>query len=312
MPGPGKNKPSVLLAVSKTKLAIFGAGGRLGAALAREYAEDFSVVAWGRADVDLADPAAVAALVRRTEPDLVINCAAMTNVDTCETEPELARRVNAEAAGAMAAAAQQVGARLVHISTDYVFSGEASTPYAEDDTPEPISIYGLTKREGEQAALAAGPRHAVVRVSWVFGPDRESFIDKALHTARRGQPVQAVDDKFSSPTYTLDVAGVLRVLLEDEAPGGVYHICNQGVCTWRDWAQEAINAAIRLGVDIRTSTVEPLKLEDIKAMVGRRPVYTPMSCQRIEALNEKPVRPWQEAVGDYVRFLRDAGRLGVD
>ena len=291
-------------------MVIFGAGGRLGAALAREYAGQRDVRAFGRQAADLSEPESVAALVREEKPSVVINCAAMTNVDACETERDLARTVNADAAGALARACTDLGARLVHISTDYVFSGNAKEPYDEEAEPDPVSWYGQTKLEGEEQVLAAGDRHAVVRVAWVFGPDRDSFVDKALQQSLRGEPVKAVADKWSSPTYTLDVAEALRALFDADAPGGVYHICNRGVCTWRDWAEEGIRAAAALGLPVKTAEVEPLKLSDIKAMVARRPVYSPMACGRIEGLLGHPLRSWQEAVGAYVRLLAESGRLG--
>lgn len=296
--------------MTRKKLLVFGAGGRLGSALARAYAAESDVVAFGRQEADFSKPDAVAALVRREEPGLVINCAAMTNVDECETARDLARVVNADAAGALARACTEAGARLLQISTDYVFSGEASAPYDEDAEAAPISWYGETKLEGERLVMSAGGHHAVVRVSWVFGPDRDSFIDKALQTSLRGEPVRAVDDKWSSPTYTLDISEALRALFPDDAPGGVYHVCNRGVCTWREWAQEGIDAAAALGLPVKTRQVEPLKLSDITVMVARRPVYTPMGCTRLETLVGKPLRSWQDALGDYVRLLADAGRLG--
>jgi dTDP-4-dehydrorhamnose reductase len=186
-------------------------------------------------------------------------------------------------------------------------------PYAEDARPDPISWYGETKRQCEEQVLAAGDRHAIVRVAWVFGPDRDSFVDKALQTALRGEPVKAVADKWSSPSYTLDIAEALRVLWRsDNAPGGIYHVCNRGVCTWRDWAEEGINAAAALGLPVKTREVEPLKLADITAMVAQRPVYTPMTCTRIEGLLGRPLRSWQEAVADYVRLLSEEGRLHID
>jgi len=292
------------------KMLVFGAGGRLGAALAREYAAEWDVRAFGRAEADLSKPASVADIVHREKPSVVINSAAMTNVDVCETERDLARTVNADAAGDLARACTDTGARLVHISTDYVFSGRAETPYDEDAAPDPISWYGQTKLEGDEQVMNAGDRHAVVRVSWVFGPDRDSFVDKALQTSLRGEPVRAVADKWSSPTYTLDVAEALRALFDDGAPGGVYHVCNRGVCTWRDWAEEGIKAAADLGLPVKTTEVEPLKLSDITAMIAARPVYSPMSCTRIEGLLGRPLRSWQESVRAYVRLLSDQGRLG--
>ena len=294
----------------RPKMIVFGAKGRLGAALAREYSGDWDVLALGRTDGDLSDPAAAAAIVRAEKAAVVINSAAMTNVDVCESERDLARTVNADAAGAIARACTDSGARLIHISTDYVFSGNATEPYVEDAKPDPISWYGQTKLEGEEQVQSAGERHAVVRVSWVFGPDRDSFVDKALQQSLRGEPVKAVADKWSSPTYTLDVAGALGALFGAESPGGVYHVCNRGVCTWRDWAEEGIKVAGEMGLPVKTRTVESLKLADIKAMVAKRPVFSPMSCHRIESLMARHLRTWQEAVADYVRLLADSGRLG--
>lgn len=283
------------------KIVILGAGGRLGAALAREYAGHHDVLAWGRKEADLTGPDRVAEKVREAKPDIVINCAAMTNVDECETERDKARVVNAEAPGAVAKVAEEIGARCIHISTDYVFSGEKIEPYNEDDEPNPVSWYGNTKLEGERVVIAAGPRHAVVRVSWVFGPDRDSFVDKALQTALRGETVKAVADKWSSPSYTLDIALALRALMAPDASGGIYHVCNGGVCTWQDWAVEAIKAAEQAGLLPAGIKVEPLKLGDISAMIARRPVHTVMTCKRIEKLLGRPMRSWQDAVDEYVR-----------
>jgi len=298
--------------MDKKKLLLFGARGRLGAALARAYGEDWNVVALGRKEGDLSAPETAASMVRREKPAVVINSAAMTNVDVCETERGLASTVNADAPGALARACTDCGARLIHISTDYVFSGNASKPYDEHAAPDPISWYGQTKLQGEEQVLSAGDQHAVIRVSWVFGPDRDSFVDKALQSSLRGEPVKAVADKWSSPTYTLDVAEALRALFNAEAPGGVYHVCNRGVCTWRDWAEEGINAAAELGLPVKTTSVDPLKLADIKAMVAPRPVYSPMTCERIEGLLGQPLRSWQDAVHSYVHLLADQGRLKVD
>ena len=296
----------------RPKILIFGAKGRLGAALARTYADECEVHALGRAEGDLSDPAACANRVRAEQPAIVINSAALTNVDVCETERDLASTVNADAAGALAGACTEVGARLIQISTDYVFSGQAQEPYAEDAAPEPISWYGQTKLEGEQQVMAADGQHAVVRVAWVFGPDRDSFVDKAVQTSLRGEPVKAVADKWSSPSYTLDIADALRALFAPSAPGGIYHVCNRGVCTWRDWAEEGITVAAALGAPVQTRTVEPLRLADIAAMIAKRPVYSPMSCARIEALLGRAMRSWQEAVADYLRLLGEEGRLRAD
>ncbi len=296
--------------MNRTKILILGARGRLGSALARDYAPDYDVVACGRSEADLSCPDAAAALVRTSAPDIVVNCAAATNVDVCEVEREMAEAVNSTAPAAIARACAEAGARMIHISTDYVFSGDATRPYTETDAPEPLSWYGETKRRGEVRVLEVSERHAVVRVAWVFGPDRDSFVDKGLQLALCGEPVRAVADKTSSPTYTLDAAGALRVLFQPDVAGGVYHLCNRGICSWRDWVQQAIDAAVGLGLTVLTRHVEPLRLADIPAMVARRPVNSAMSCARLDSLLGEPLRPWQEAVSDYVQLLRQSGRLG--
>ena len=148
-------------------------------------------------------------------------------------------------------------------------------------------------------------------MSWVFGPDRDSFVDKALQAALRGEPVRAVADKWSSPTYTLDAADALRAFFADEAPGGVYHLCNRGVCTWREWAQAGIDAAVAAGLHVATTAVEPLRLADLTAMVAPRPVYSAMSCGKLESLLGRPLRPWAEAVADHVKRQADAGQLAA-
>jgi dTDP-4-dehydrorhamnose reductase len=283
------------------RIVVLGAGGRLGAALARDYAADHEILAWGRQEADLSDPERVADMVRQAAPDFVINSAAMTNVDECEKERGKSELVNAAAPGSVAKAATAVGARMIHISTDYVFSGEKTAPYTEEDEPAPVSWYGVTKLAGERVVMDADRRHAVVRVSWVFGPDRDSFVDKAVQTAMRGELVKAVADKWSSPAYTVDIGEALKVLLDSNAPGGVYHVCNSGICTWMDWAAEAIAVAERAGILGPGHQVEPLRLADITAMIARRPVHSSMTCRRIETLLGRPMRTWQDAVAEYVR-----------
>jgi len=292
------------------KIIVLGAGGRLGAALAREYAVEHEVLALGRADADLAKPETVADVIAACAPDIVINCAAMTNVDVCEAERSLALMINADAPGAIARAASRRDARVIHISTDYVFSGEQTEPYTEDSVAEPVSWYGETKLRGERAVQSEGEHHAVVRVSWVFGPDRDSFVDKALQASLKGEPVKAVADKWASPTYTLDLVDALRPFLTPQPAGGIYHACNTGICTWQDWAQEAIDAAVAQGLQPKTMSVDALRLADIKAMVARRPAFSPMSCGRIEALLGRPLRPWRAAVRAYVRDSYGTKRFG--
>src|SRR5205823_1169437 len=159
------------------KIVITGSGGRLGAALTREYREKFDVIAFNHAQLDLAKPDQVREKLSPLEFDLLINCAAMTNVDLCEEQPDQALRVNAEAPGLLAEICRDKKAKLIHFSTDYVFDGEKREPYHESDPANPLSVYGESKRAGEENVIAVSEQSLVVRVSWVFGPHRPSFVD---------------------------------------------------------------------------------------------------------------------------------------
>ena len=202
------------------KIAILGAGGRLGAALAREWSVADEVLPFARADLDLAQPGEIERVLAPYEFDALVNCAALTNVDYCETHEAEAMRINAEAAGEIGALCARKGARCLHIGTDYVFDGELRRPYTEEDAPRAISIYGESKLRGETALLNASAGHLVVRVSWVFGPDRPSFIDGILKKALESDHAEAIGDKWSTPSYTLDLARMLHPFLREIKYGG--------------------------------------------------------------------------------------------
>ena len=188
----------ILVSGAMKRILIIGAGGRLGAALAREYASEFDVVGFNHAQLDLGKPEQLRATLGGLKFDALINTAAQTNVDRCETHQEEAFALNAEAPRILAGICAEKRARFVHISTDYVFDGEKRTPYTEEDEARPISVYGESKREGERHALEANAQTLIVRVSWVFGPDRQSFIDWALSEARKRDDVKAIADKWAT------------------------------------------------------------------------------------------------------------------
>src|SRR5438132_8082730 len=188
------------------KLVIVGAGGRLGAALVRTYREKFGVIGFNHAQLDLANRDEMRRKLCAIDFDLLINAAAFTNVDFCETQRDQAFRINADAPRILAEICRDKKAKLIHFGTDYVFDGEKREPYCESDPANPISVYGESKREGENLVLQTHHQHLVVRVSWVFGPARPSFIDGMIQRARESNYVDAVTDKFSTPTYTRDIA----------------------------------------------------------------------------------------------------------
>ncbi|MBA3833072.1 MAG: dTDP-4-dehydrorhamnose reductase [Chthoniobacterales bacterium] len=283
------------------KIVVVGAGGRLGSALVRELGQEFSVTGFKRAQLDLAAPDELRAALRPLEFNALINAAALTNVDYCEDHRAEAMQLNATAPRVLAEICREKEARFVHVSTDYVFAGEKHTPYTEEDAAHPISVYGESKRQGELQVLAVNGRTLVVRVSWVFGPDRPSFIDAILKKARTEEQVAAVADKFSTPTYTRDVAALLPPLLETDAVDGILHLANRGECSWQEYAQWALDCCHRFGVPMQATTIGASSLGEMKNFVARRPVYTVLGTEKYERLTGNAPRDWREAVADYVR-----------
>lgn len=286
----------------KTKICIVGARGRLGAAYVRKWSDRYDVTPLTRADLDLSDVDAVYAAISQSDADVVVNCAAEANLETCEDFPQNAHRINCDAPAAMARACAGRGKRLIHISTDYVFDGtKADTLYTEEDEARPISVYGTTKLAGENAVLAASARHVVIRVSWLFGPDKPSFVDALIDRAIVSDQVSAVGDKTSSPTLSDDVVDWSEHFLDPSARGGLYHACNSGRCSWRDYAEFAIRETAALGIAVKSIDVEPIPLETMSMFVAKRPTHTAMSCDKLAAEIGVTPRHWHAAVRDFVR-----------
>jgi dTDP-4-dehydrorhamnose reductase len=290
------------------KLVILGAGGRLGAALMREYRDKFQITGFNHTQLDLSNLDDIRDKLRKTDFDLLVNAGAFTNVDLCETKRDQAFRINAEAPDVLAEICDEKNARLIHFSTDYVFNGEKRKPYAEEDQANPISVYGESKLAGEKNVLAARGQNLVVRVSWVFGPDRPSFIDAMIKRAQENEEVEAVADKFSTPTYTLDIAEMLGRILDGwsrRAPApdgiqGILHFANAGECSWQEYAQWTVDCCHDAGLPLKAKTVGALKLRDMANWVARRPVYSVLSTAKYTKATGISPRTWREAVSDYI------------
>jgi dTDP-4-dehydrorhamnose reductase len=280
-------------------IVIVGAGGRLGAALVREYQRDYAVTSFERMQLDLCRLDRVRSALSKGKFELLINCAALTNVDYCESHHEEAFLINAEAPRLLAEIANEKSAKLVHFSTDYVFDGKKTEPYVEGDRADPLSVYGESKREGERCVLEVSPEHLIVRLSWVFGPDKPSFIDQIIQRARENDVVTAVADKCSAPTYTIDVASWLRRAIEKNA-NGILHLANKGGCSWQEWAQYAIDVCRNLGLPLKAERIGAVSLADMKNFVARRPVYTILSTAKFTGLTGVQPRHWREAVAEYI------------
>ena len=282
------------------KIVILGAGGRLGAALLREYRDKFDVAGFNHTQLNLSDLDAVREKLRNTNFDILINAAGFTKVDLCETQPDRAFLINAQAPRVVAEICDEKNARLIHFSTDYVFDGAKCEPYTEEDQASPISVYGESKLAGENNVLAAKSQNLVVRVSWVFGPDRPSFIDAMVQQARENHEVDAVADKFSTPTYTLDIAAMLPPFFGANVSGGILHFANAGQCSWREYAQWAVDCCREAGLPLKAKTIGVRNLREMANWIARRPVYSVLSTAKYTNLTGISPRTWREAVSDYI------------
>ena len=292
------------------KIVILGTGGRLGAVLEREYREKHDLAGFNHAELDLANLDDVRRKLGAMNFDVLINAAAFTNVDACETERDRAFLINAEAPGVLAEICNEKDAKLIHFSTDYVFDGEKRAPYTEEDQANPISAYGDSKLAGEKTVLAAEDGHLVVRVSWVFGPDRPSFIDAMIKRAQQDEKIDAISDKFSTPTYTHDIAEMLPQFFDRAVAGGILHFANAGKCTWQEYAQWALDCCRDAGIPLKARTVGELKLSEMTRLrqgyggsapwVARRPVYSVLSTAKYTEQTGTAPRAWREAVNDYI------------
>ena len=275
---------------------VAGSEGQLGRELSSRLGGE---LAWagGRGSLDVTDAAAVAALVARVRPDVVFNASAWNRVDAAESERERAFAVNAHAPRTLARAAASVGARLVHVSTDYVFDGASKRPYREDDEARPLSVYGASKLEGEGHVLASGPEHLVVRTSAVLGRRGSaqkggSFVSRILEQARAGKPLRVVFDQVFAPTFADELAEALVALARSGARG-LLHVTNQGACSWHELALAALRAA---GLDTPVAAITTAEL----TLAARRPAYSVLDTSRYLALGLTRPRRWQDALADLV------------
>lgn len=279
------------------RIVVAGARGQLGAAVVQACAPDHEVVPLDRAALDVTDDRAVAAAMARLAPDAIVNCTGYNDVDEAETHPVEALNVNAFAVRALARAAARHGAAFVHYSSDFVFDGTATEPYAEDAAPNPRSVYAASKLIGEWFAADA-PRAYVVRVESLFGrapggPEPKGSAAKIAKTMIAGGTPRVFEDRTVSPTLVTDAAHATRRLLELEPPPGLYHCVNSGRCTWLEFAEYL---ARQLGIEAR---VERVRLADV-AMPAERPRFSALSNAKLAAAGI-PMPAWQEAL---VRSLK--------
>ena len=260
-----------------SKILIFGADGMLGKALRDVFPDAHCIT---HCDVDITDEDAVQKMVKRFSPAFVINAAAYTDVDGCEENKKHAYAVNGKGPGYIAGACNEMGAALVHYSTDYIFDGTRSE-YREDDRPDPINVYGESKLMGEECIAKNLDNFRIIRTSWLYGNHGKNFVDTVIGLSRQKDVVLVVNDQFGKPTYTVDLARKTSEIISCDP--GVYHITNDGICSWFEFASEFIPNAVAC------STAEfPRK--------AHRPAYSVLINTKT-----KPLRHWKDAVHDYIQ-----------
>ncbi len=272
---------------------VTGAAGMLGTEVVGALASDWRVVEVDVGDFDISDGDVTLAAVRDVGPQLIVNCAAYTNVDAAESDRETALAVNARGAGSVARAAAATGARMIHMSTDYVFDGTKRSPYTEDDPTGPLGIYGESKLEGERQVGASGAETLIVRTAWLYGHAGPNFVETVLRLADSGEVLRMVDDQRGSPTSARDLALVLKELSVSSATGLV-NATNSGSATWYDFASEALLLSGRGDVEI-----VPVATEEFPRPAPR-PRSSVLSLDRLASVLGWVPRPWEEALSDYI------------
>jgi dTDP-4-dehydrorhamnose reductase len=267
-------------------------------ALAREDGHQVSALDYP--DIDIRDEGAIAHSIKSTGAQLIINCAAYTAVDKCQSEQDAATALNATAPGLLARQAQRAGARLVHISTDYVFDGTASVPYTEADTPRPNSVYGQTKLAGEQQVAALCEQHLIVRIAWLYGANGSNFVKTILRAAQtnraNGMPLRVVNDQVGSPTCTLDVCRQILVLLR-HSQNGVFHCTAEGQCSWFDFTRLILQEA---GLDTQLLPCTTAEFP----RPAPRPAFSVLENSRLKQLGLNLMPAWDAG---YTRFFKHYG-----
>ncbi|BCA80092.1 dTDP-4-dehydrorhamnose reductase [Desulfuromonas sp. AOP6] len=293
--------------VSRT-IALIGANGMLASAVKRVLPPGYQLMAYGLPDFDITNRSQVLAL-QDSAPDIILNCAAYTNVDGCETQHELAMQVNGEGPGLLAQLASEIDAVLVHVSTDFVFSGDKKEPYHEEDPTGPLSVYGQSKLLGEQRIIESGlKKYFIVRTSWLYGLGGNNFVETMIRLAKERTELKVVDDQWGTPTWTDDLAEAIFQLLTlgdtphpspltPPSPYGVYHFSNEGECSWYQFAVEIIDQA-RKSESLKVENILPIPTEGYP-LPAQRPKYSVMSKEKYKAATGRQVPEWRESLGKY-------------
>ena len=284
------------------KILVTGVSGQLGGEVVTEFKQlGHEVIAADRHTLDFMQPAQAAALIRSEQPDWVINCAAYTQVDQAESEPEAAFTVNRDTPAQLALAVGGDGGRLLQVSTDFVFDGRQTRPYVEDDAPNPLGVYGQSKLEGEQVVQAALPTATLLRTAWVYGAHGHNFVKTMLRLAGEGKPLRVVSDQTGAPTWTTDIVAAITALVDRQAVG-VFHFTAAGETSWHGFACAILEEASRIGFDIKTDSVAPIPTAEYPTP-ATRPAYSVLNTDKIKPLLSAPVPKWRDSLKNMLQEL---------
>ena len=291
-------------------LVVGGTSGQVARELAALHGPEFGIDVRGRPQLDLASHATLASAIADAEPDVVINCGAYTAVDQAESEPDLARAINADGPAALGAACATAGIPIVHLSTDYVFDGAKTTPYLETDPTGPQSVYGATKLAGEAGIANSGARHVILRVSWVHAPEGKNFVRTMLRLAGLRERLGVVADQIGRPTYAPHLAIALRdvaarLIMDPDAPTGVFHLTGSGEpCSWRQFAEVIFAAShVRGGPSAIADPIPALAYPT----PAKRPSNSVLDCTRIAEAYGLVLPTWKQGVEECVEAIRAGG-----
>lgn len=286
------------------RILVTGAGGMLGSDLVARFRSGHEVTGVTRHDFDILKESEIRGFLARVRPDWVIHAAAFTNVDRCESEPDKAYRVNSEGARDVARACWSVGARMLYISTDYVFDGTKGSPYMENDPVNPLNVYGKSKLRGEQEVQKVLRDALIVRTSWLYGHKGPNFVEAILAQVGKKDELAVVADQVGNPTYTPDLADAVARLVEAGAYGPV-HVTNEGLCSWYGYAGKILELAGITGMKIKAVTTAELGRPAV------RPAYSALSKDRYYNITGHRLRDWKEALAEYLERRVGKKEAGV-
>ncbi|UCH12906.1 MAG: dTDP-4-dehydrorhamnose reductase [Candidatus Omnitrophota bacterium] len=292
------------------KILITGSSGMLGQALCAKLADRHEVIGIDIKEVaecklqladffqlDITDRNLIIQKIEEVAPDIIIHCAAYTDVDGCESNPEKAQELNVATTATIAEGCKLTSSYMIYISTDFVFDGKKKSPYTEKDRPNPINIYGKTKLEGEDAVKDMLDKYLIIRTSWLFGKGGKNFVDIILNRAKKEKELKVVNDQIGCPTYAIDLAGAVASVISNQLPvisGRLLNITNSGSCTWYEFAREIFGLANISGVDIM-----PISSEEL-GRPARRPKMSVLDNTKFREISDRYLPPWRDALKRYL------------